>query len=194
MITFCIFVEKIAAMNQVEDVLSQIKAVIKQHAPEETAILYGSRARGDARPDSDWDILILSDTKRITYEDRDNLREPLEELGANINADISLLMRTVKEWSDRSFTIFYKHVEEEGILLQSQRGGHAVMTISNEERHKNVQLYINRANEAMGDAEATANVFYLHFVARGAVSRDRNKLYSQLFDLRLNGDYESLYP
>jgi len=102
------------------DVLNQIKAVIKQYAPEATAILFGSRARGDARPDSDWDILVLLDKEHLTLEDRDNLREPLEELGANINADISLLMRTVKEWSDRSFTIFYKHVEEEGILLQSK--------------------------------------------------------------------------
>lgn len=37
--------------------------------PNVKAYLLGSRARGDARKDSDWDVLILLDKPRITLED-----------------------------------------------------------------------------------------------------------------------------
>ena len=42
--------------------------------------LYGSQARDEARPDSDWDILILLDKLKIEVEDYDNVSYPLVEL------------------------------------------------------------------------------------------------------------------
>jgi predicted nucleotidyltransferase len=102
-----------------KEVLSQIQAVIRQSAPEATAILYGSRARGDARPDSDWDILILLDKERITHEDRERIAHPLYDLAIDISEDISVKLRTEAGWEERSFTLFYKHIKEEGLVLYS---------------------------------------------------------------------------
>ena len=39
--------------------LDQVKQTIHEIEPEADIILYGSRARGDAHPESDWDFLIL---------------------------------------------------------------------------------------------------------------------------------------
>lgn len=47
-------------MNK-EELLDRVQKIIRQVEPEADIILYGSRARGDARHDSDWDFLILLD-------------------------------------------------------------------------------------------------------------------------------------
>ena len=80
-------------------------------------ILFGSRARGDARLDSDWDILVLLDKECITLEDMDNITYPIRELGWNLNEMINPIMFTEKEWKAKSFTPFYKNVTKEGITL-----------------------------------------------------------------------------
>ena len=43
--------------------LSECKAAIRQAAPDSDVILFGSRARGDAQEDSDYDLLVLVDCK-----------------------------------------------------------------------------------------------------------------------------------
>lgn len=44
------------------------------------AFLFGSRARGDNRINSDWNILILVDNNKVTNEIEDNFREDLYNL------------------------------------------------------------------------------------------------------------------
>jgi predicted nucleotidyltransferase len=41
--------------------LNKIKQAVQAIEPQAQIFLYGSRARNDAQPDSDWDILVLVD-------------------------------------------------------------------------------------------------------------------------------------
>ena len=80
-------------------------------------VLFGSQARGDAREDSDWDILILLDKDGINNMDFDDVAYPLVELGWKIGVMINPILYTYRDWQKRNFTLFYKNVEQEGIVL-----------------------------------------------------------------------------
>ena len=81
------------------------------------ALLFGSRARGDARQDSDWDILILIDGDRVTGADFDKYAYPFVSYGWSVGEQINPLIYTFSEWNRRSITPFFKSVQTEGISL-----------------------------------------------------------------------------
>lgn len=81
------------------------------------AYLFGSRARGESRQDSDWDILIILDKDRVKTSDYDEITFPLTSLGWNINQVISPIMYTREEWEKQRFTPFFKNVQRDAILL-----------------------------------------------------------------------------
>lgn len=102
-------------MNQVE---SRIKTLRRQVVPQDgRLVLFGSRARGDYRPDSDWDLLILLNKDKVTMSDYANISYPFAELGWEIGEEIHPIIYTQSEWEKRHFTPFYKNVMKEGIAL-----------------------------------------------------------------------------
>ena len=101
-----------------QDVLYRIQRMGRSIIPEGAhLLLFGSRARGDNRPDSDWDLLVLLPKDKLTMEDYANITYPLTELGWNIDQTINPIMYTQKEWAQRSFTPFYHNVEEDKVVL-----------------------------------------------------------------------------
>jgi len=80
-------------------------------------ILYGSRARGDERSDSDWDILVLTDDPVDLTKERE-LRYPLYDLALETDEQFSVFVYSKNDWHTRHrITPFYESVAQEGILL-----------------------------------------------------------------------------
>lgn len=98
-------------LNAIRDKASQIlpKGAI--------VILFGSRARGDAREDSDWDVLILLDKDHITSQDIDDYSYPLRELGWDYNQCINTILYTKRDWDSSIISPFRENVIEDGIRL-----------------------------------------------------------------------------
>ena len=81
------------------------------------AILFGSRARGDAQKESDWDLLILIDGEKATGEDFTKYAYPFVDFGWSVGAQINPLIYSFQDWERRRITPFFKNVQMEGVSL-----------------------------------------------------------------------------
>lgn len=80
--------------------------------------LYGSRARGDFREDSDWDLhVLIPGTSGITLEEDSKFGYPFFELGLKFGEIVNARVYTVADWVKRSFLPFYKNVEADKVIL-----------------------------------------------------------------------------
>lgn len=85
----------------------------KTMIPGSTVWLYGSRARGDYGPHSDWDLLVLLDTDKITDDDFDKYVVSFILYGSQFDADVSPQIYTYKEWEKSRITPYYQNVQQD---------------------------------------------------------------------------------
>jgi len=94
-----------------------IKKQVKEIDPSADIILYGSRARGDERPDSDWDILILVNTK-VDIETEKVFRHKLFDVELELGEALSTFVYNKQEWKSKYWmTPLYKNISNEGIVI-----------------------------------------------------------------------------
>lgn len=99
-------------------VIEHIKEFAQRVLPKGSSLwLYGSRARGDAHEDSDYDLLLLLDKERITDEDYNHYVYDLFLQGLDWNAEINTHIYPRNKWESWSFSPFYKNVEHDKIIL-----------------------------------------------------------------------------
>lgn len=90
-----------------EHTLNAIRECLAKNMPAGgKAILFGSQARGTARDDSDWDILIILDKEKLMAADYDNITYPLTKLGWELGEEINPVMYTTKEWEKYRKSLF----------------------------------------------------------------------------------------
>ena len=100
------------------EVVNRISKVIHEVEPTALAILYGSQARGDARSDSDIDVLILLDGDHRDLKREDHLSGELYEIELVSGIPISPTIMLRQQWEQRPFkTPFYVNVMNEGIRI-----------------------------------------------------------------------------
>ncbi|HAQ19681.1 MAG TPA: nucleotidyltransferase domain-containing protein [Prolixibacteraceae bacterium] len=98
-------------------VLSRIKNLVREIDPTSDVILYGSRARGEEHPESDWDLLILVNTQTdLDYERV--FRHRLYEIELELGEAFSVSVYNKKEWKlNHWMTPLYQNIAKEGLRI-----------------------------------------------------------------------------
>ncbi|MDH5396856.1 MAG: nucleotidyltransferase domain-containing protein [Cyclobacteriaceae bacterium] len=105
-------------MTDQHDILNRIKEIVLDRDPSAKIYLYGSRAKGTMKPDSDWDLLILLNIDQVTTDLEKSVTHPLYDLEFETGEVISPMVYSEREWNTKySVTPFYSSVMNDGKLL-----------------------------------------------------------------------------
>lgn len=95
----------------------KIRQAVQSVDPEAETILYGSRARGDEKSDSDWDILVLT-RYPVDLATEQQFRDKIYDLELETGEPLSIFVYSKEDWhKNKRITPFYHNVVEEGVHL-----------------------------------------------------------------------------
>jgi predicted nucleotidyltransferase len=101
-----------------KSVLSKCKTAVKKLLPDADIILFGSRARGQAKEYSDYDLLILVDQK-ADLKLSEKILDQLYPIELETEAMISFVVQNRNVWNSplsREMP-FHKNIDREGIRV-----------------------------------------------------------------------------
>jgi len=101
-----------------EALLNAVKDTVWRFDKDAEVLLFGSRARGDAAPGSDWDLLVLLE-KALTWEEREPILDGLYDLELEAGVVLVPIVMSKQDWASpgRRNTPFHQQVTREGVQV-----------------------------------------------------------------------------
>jgi predicted nucleotidyltransferase len=99
-----------------QELAHKVKESIQKLDPQVRVILFGSRARGDAKANSDWDFLIIS-SLQVNEKIKRQIRTSLIDTELDAEEVISTLIYSQDEWNNYQLTPLYKNIAKEGVEI-----------------------------------------------------------------------------
>jgi predicted nucleotidyltransferase len=98
--------------------LARCRDSIRSIDPSAEIILYGSRARGDGNPESDYDLLILTDGDASLARE-DIFRRKLFAIELETVAVLTVILVSRKDWNSDLYGAmpFHQNVVRDGVIL-----------------------------------------------------------------------------
>lgn len=100
-----------------ENIRTKIRNTIHEIDSDAEVILFGSRARGDEKTDSDWDILVLTNyPSNLDIEQK--FRDKVYDVELETGQALSIFVYSKDDWNTKQkISPFYENVNTEGITL-----------------------------------------------------------------------------
>lgn len=99
-----------------EDQIKQAVDILVREARPEKIILFGSYARGDARPDSDLDLLVVEREVPHQRTEMARLRKALSPLRIPVDVLVTAADRLSSSWADFPGSYLYDALREGRVL------------------------------------------------------------------------------
>lgn len=106
-------------MPKQNDIIQKVLELTSSKYPDAEVYLYGSRARKDAQPLSDWDLLILLNASSVPFTLETKIMDEFYGIELETGEVISPLIYAKEVWFNRyRQTLLFENIEKEGIRLR----------------------------------------------------------------------------
>lgn len=101
-----------------QHILQLIRQKVSEIDNTAEVILYGSRARGDNKRDSDWDVMILLKRNNVDKKTEQTFRHNMLDLELELGVPISVFVYSKIDWEGKhSVTPLFRSIKKEGIKI-----------------------------------------------------------------------------
>jgi len=102
--------------NEEKALLAETKSIIRRFLPTAEVLLYGSAARGTHGPESDYDVLVLTE-QPLSSREEDRVRDAVYDLQVARGTLISTFFFAKDFWDKHSDMPFHREVDRDAIAL-----------------------------------------------------------------------------
>lgn len=97
-------------------VLNEVKTAVQSFDPYAQVVLFGSRARGDARQESDYDFLILLH-QPVGFQLKRQVLDKLYDVELQTGCIIGALIENVDYWQMMEHSPIYSEIQHDGVEI-----------------------------------------------------------------------------
>ena len=103
--------------GQEKEILKRFKAEVVNLLANrlDRVILFGSRSRGDAEPDSDFDLLVT--VQNLQKTDKERVSDVAADLSLEYGTVLTVLVVSTADFTEDRYFYLYENIQKEGQVI-----------------------------------------------------------------------------